>query len=117
MGRMKVGALAGLILGVLDGASAWLSPAARPTFSVIVLIASVKGLATGLIVGWLAMRIERAGAVIALGGLVGATLSLAAAIPSGAYLEVVGPGLVIGILVGALVARMSAPSRASGPAQ
>lgn len=97
--------LSGLILGLIDGLSAYFIPEARDMLTTIVVSATAKGLLTGLLVSLVSRRIEGTGANVLTGGAIGALLSLLAAIPTGTYVEIIVPGVIIGVLVGYIVSK------------
>ena len=105
MGKLPLGLIAGLGLGFLDGVSAMLNPDAVPMLGVIIISATVKGLLTGGAVGLVARKLEGLWQNIAAGAAIGAILSVLAAIPSGSYVEIVAPGIVVGLLAGLIVAK------------
>jgi hypothetical protein len=101
-----LGLTVGAILGLLDGASAWFSPEARPLMVTIVVGSTLKGLATGLIAGLVARW--RRSLAIGIGAGLGAgfVLSwLAARGQTGHYLEIVLPGMLVGALTGFVTQR------------
>jgi hypothetical protein len=118
MNKLVVGLLFGLILGAIDGATAWFTPEVRSMMASIMVGSSIKGMVVGLLSGWFARRVRST----KLGIIVGAALGLffaflVAAMPSENgkhyYLEIMLPGFVIGGIIGFLTQRMGAP----GPAQ
>jgi THAP4-like, heme-binding beta-barrel domain len=117
MSKPVLGLTVGAILGFLDGASAWLSPEARPLMLTIVVGSTLKGLATGLIAGLVARWRRSMAFGIGAGLLAGVVLSSLAAIgQEGHYLEIVLPGMLVGALTGFVTQRypqLPAPNRAA----
>lgn len=105
MKRVPLGLIAGAVLGLLDGLSAFLIPEARGMMTEITAWGTAKGLVTGLLVGIIACRVVGAGKNVLAGGAVGAVLSLLAAISTGSYVEIVPSGIVIGLLAGLIVSK------------
>lgn len=105
MNKILLGALAGIILGLLDGLSAFFIPEAANMMTEIIIGSTVKGLIGGIIIGFTAKKIASILNVTLLGGLVGIVLSVLAAIPSGAYAEILVPGTIVGLLTGAITAK------------
>jgi hypothetical protein len=106
MSKPVLGLTVGAILGFLDGASAWFSPAARPMMVAIVVGSTLKGLATGLIAGLVARRRRSMALGIGAGLVAGFVLSSLAAVGQhGHYLEIVLPGMLVGALTGFVTQR------------
>ena len=105
MSKSVVGLLVGLGLGFLDGASAVFNPDAQSMLTIIIVSATVKGGVTGLATAWLASRVTGTFQKAAIGGGVGLLLSILAAVPAGTYVEVIVPGILIGVIVGVAVAK------------
>jgi hypothetical protein len=105
MNKIILGALAGIVLGLLDGLSAFFIPEAANMMTEIIIGSTIKGLIGGIILGFIAKKITPILNVTLLGGLVGIVLSILAAIPSGAYVEILVPGTIVGLLTGAITAK------------
>ncbi len=105
MKKLPLGLLSGTVLGLLDGLSAFFIPEALEMIGMIITSATIKGVITGLCIGLIARKVDGIGKNILLGGGVSAVLSILAAVPSGAYIEILVPGVIIGVLVGFLVAK------------
>ena len=114
MNRILVGLLFGLVLGAMDGATAWFYPEARSMMASILVGSSVKGMIVGVLSGWFARKVQSTtwGVVVGSGlGLLFAFLVAAmdAAKGSPHYLEIMLPGFVVGAIVGFLTQRMGTP--------
>lgn len=105
MKRVPLGLIAGAVLGLLDGLSAFLVPEAQGMMAEIIVWGTAKGLVTGLLVGVIACKVKGVGKNALAGGAVGAVLSLLAAISTGSYVEIVPPGIVVGLLAGLIVSK------------
>lgn len=106
MRRPVVGVVAGAILGLIDGLSAWFYPEARSMMMAIVLGSTVKGILTGLAVGLVAKWKQSLPLGIAAGALVGFVLSSVVALGQPAnYWEIVLPGMLVGVICGLLCQR------------
>ena len=103
--KLRIGLAAGLILGLLDGLSTWFAPEVPSTIGLIVVSATLKGVVNGGLLAVVSRWIERPVWLVVAGGLLGLVLSALAAIPSGSYIEVIIPGVVVGLLIGAIIAR------------
>jgi len=122
MNKIVVGLLFGLILGAIDGATAWFYPEARPMLASILVGSSIKGMIVGLLSGWFARKVQSTvwGVVVGSGlGLLFAFIVAAMDASKGQshYLEIMLPGFVVGAIVGFLTQRIGAPSAARGEAQ
>jgi hypothetical protein len=106
MTRPLLGVVAGGILGVIDGMSAWFYPDARSMMVTIILGSTVKGVLTGLAVGLVAKWKQSLPLGISAGALVGFVLSSLVAMGQPAqYWEIVLPGMLVGAIAGVLCHR------------
>ena len=114
MSKPAIGVAVGLVLGMLDGASAWFSPEARPMMLVIVIASTIKGVITGLLAGLIARRSSSVLIGVLSGLFIGFVLSAIAAIgQADHYWEIVLPGMLVGAIVGFVTQRYpAAPNRA-----
>ena len=116
MNKILVGLLFGLVLGALDGATAWFTPEVRPLIGSILVGSSIKGMLVGLVCGWFGRKVQSVKWGIVLGALIGLFLAfLVAAMPSETgkhyYLEIMLPGFVVGAIIGFLTQRIGTPAR------
>src|SRR5688572_3075399 len=119
MRKPVLGLVVGGVLGVLDGLSAWFSPAARSFMGPIVIGSTIKGLITGVIVGYVAQRTNSMMTGVVTGLVAGLALSFLAATMSQApggphYFEIMLPGAIVGVIVGVIAQRYGStttPSR------
>jgi hypothetical protein len=107
MKKPVVGLVAGLILGLIDGATAWFTPAVRDFMAGILMGSSFKGMIVGLVSGWFALKVKSVPKGIMLGAALGLLFAyLVAAAPSETgehyYLEIMLPGFITGGLIGFL---------------
>ncbi len=122
MNKIVVGLLAGLILGAMDGATAWFYPEVRTMLGGIMVGSSIKGMIVGLLSGWFARKVQSTGWGITVGsalGLLFAFLVAAMNTVNGKhpYLEIMLPGFVVGAIVGFLTQKMGAPGPVKKGAQ
>jgi len=116
--KPMVGLVAGAILGVIDGATAWFTPAVRSEMTGILMGSSVKGMAVGIICGFIARKVHSTAVGLAAGagfGLLFAYLVALMPEPDGThyYVQIMVPGFVLGALIGFLTQRMgTAPAKA-----
>ena len=100
MKKLSLGLLSGLILGLMDGLSAFFIPEAASMMTEIIIGSTIKGLIGGLIAAVIAKRSSSVWATTLLSGFSGMILSALAAIPSGSYMEIIVPGTIVGLLTG-----------------
>jgi hypothetical protein len=118
MNKPLVGVIAGAVLGLIDGATAWFTPAVRSEMGTILMGSSVKGMAVGIICGLIARKVRSTTVGLAAGagfGLLFAYLVAMMPEPDGThyYLQIMVPGFVLGALTGFLTQRMGvAPAKA-----
>jgi hypothetical protein len=101
MNRIAVGVLAGGVLGILDGLTAWFYPEVRSQLAGIVIGSTVKGLVAGAIIGLFARKVSSLGWTLVFGTFVGALFAFLVAHMGGKYyLEIVLPGSLVGLFTG-----------------
>lgn len=105
MKKIPLGAVAGTILGMLDGLSAFFIPEAAGMMTEIIIGSTIKGLVNGLIAGVIAKRSPSILMTTIWSGLTGVILSTLSAVPSGAYVEIIVPGTIVGLLSGFVTAK------------
>jgi hypothetical protein len=101
MSKLWFGVLVGAGLGILDGLTAWFTPAVRSQVAQIVVGSMIKGAIAGAIAGWFARRVNS----VPLGILVGLTAGMilaygVAAMQHGYYFEIMLPGSLVGAIAG-----------------
>ena len=106
MTKPVVGILAGGVLGVIDGLSAWFYPEARLMMVPIIVGSTLKGLLTGLSAGLVAKWKQSLMLGVAAGAGVGFVLSSIVAVGQPAnYWEIVMPGMLVGVISGIICQR------------
>jgi hypothetical protein len=124
MSKPVLGLVLGGVLGVFDGLSALISapndPAIKAGIVGIVIGSTVKGLLTGVLIGWYAKRTNALGKAIVFGLAVGLALAFCvslmqvAAGQPGYYWQIMLPGAILGVIVG--YATFRSPASAPAPA-
>ena len=110
MKKPLFGMLLGGLLGIPDGLSALVSAGDDPNIRAgivgIVIGSTVKGILTGLLIGWFAKRTKSLGAAIVFGLAVGLALAFCVSLAqkmSGQpayYWQIMLPGGILGVIVG-----------------
>ncbi len=107
MNKQLVGIVAGALLGIVDGATAWFTPAARSAIVGILVGSPVKGMLVGLASGYFARKVKSIPWGIAFGAVLGLILAWAVASmpqPDGEhyYLQIMTPGCLVCAIIGFL---------------
>ena len=110
MSKPMLGLVLGGILGVFDGLSALISapndPAVKAGIVGIVIGSTVKGLLTGVLIGWFARRTQSLPLAIVFGLAVGVTLAYLVCLLQKLggqppyYWQIMLPGGILGVIVG-----------------
>lgn len=114
MNKLWVGLIFGILLGAVDGATAWFYPETRPVLASIMVGSSFKGMLVGLLSGWFARKVHSTGWGIAVGSALGLLFAFLVAVMDASkgkshYLEIMLPGFVVGAIVGFLTQKMGDP--------
>ena len=101
MSKPVLGLVLGGILGVLDGLSALISaPETAPIIMSIVAGSTFKGLAVGLIVGYIAKKKQSLAVGLLAGLAFGAFTAWLVTLSEPYFWEIILPGSVLGVIVG-----------------
>jgi len=96
-----LGLALGGFLGIFDGLTALISaPEVAPQIGSIVVGSTIKGLVTGLLIGFFARKVSSLPLGIVFGLAVGAFLAFLIALGNKYYLEMMLPGATLGLIVG-----------------
>lgn len=119
MNKPMLGLAAGAALGLLDGATAWFTPAVRPYMMTILIGSTFKGLVVGLAAGFFARKVQSVPLGV-LFGLVCAALFAwwVASQPTDGqyyYVEIMVPGAIVGAIVGWMTQRYGSAPAAPAP--
>jgi hypothetical protein len=121
MNKILVGLIVGAVLGVIDGATAWFTPAVRDQMLGIIIGSTFKGVIAGIAAGWYARRVHSVPKGIAFGFIVGLVLAFAVAAmpdPSGNHYwwQIMLPGSILGGVIGWATQRYGRPASSSSGA-
>ncbi len=105
MSKLLLGVLLGGVLGLLDGLSSLFYPEAVPMIKEIVIGSTVKGILTGVAIGYFSKKVQSLALGVVFGLAVGLVLSFLVALipdPQGQhhYFEIMLPGGILGLVVG-----------------
>lgn len=111
MNKPMVGVIAGAVLGAIDGATAWFTPAVRSEMEMIIVGSSIKGVMVGLICGFIARKVRSTAVGLAAGAGFGLLFAFLVALmpePDGShyYVQIIVPGFIVGALTGFLTQRL-----------
>jgi hypothetical protein len=115
MNKILVGLLLGLVLGALDGATAWFYPETRALVGGIMVGSSIKGMIVGVLSGWFARKVQSTGWGIVVGSGLGLLFAYLVAVMDASkgkshYLAIMIPGFVVGAIIGFLTQRTGTPA-------
>jgi hypothetical protein len=112
MNKIVLGLLLGGILGILDGLTAWFTPAVRAGIVGIVMGSMFKGLVAGVLIGVFARKVRSLSLGIIFGLAVGAFFAwIIAFLQHGYYFQIMLPGAMVGLIVGYATQKYGAENR------
>jgi hypothetical protein len=121
--KPMLGLVLGGVLGVFDGLSALVSapndPAIKAGIVGIVIGSTVKGILTGLLIGWFAKRTQSLGTAIVFGLAVGLALAFCVSLAQkmagqpAYYWQIMLPGGILGVIVGYATFTQGRPATAT----
>lgn len=106
MKRVGFAVILGAILGALDGATAWFTPAVRDQIGTIIMLSSLKSVIVGLAIGIFAGFVKNRGVVVLFGLAMGLLLAYLVAMNPDPktgeyyYAQIMIPGGLVGLLIG-----------------
>jgi hypothetical protein len=122
MSKPMLGLVLGGVLGVFDGLSALVSapndPAVKAGIVGIVIGSTIKGVITGVLIGWFAKRTQSLGIAIVFGLAVGVALAYLVCLLQKLggqppyYWQIMLPGGILGVIVGYATFTSGSGSRA-----
>jgi uncharacterized membrane protein YeaQ/YmgE (transglycosylase-associated protein family) len=111
MNKILAGLIFGLVLGAVDGATAWFYPEARSMLGAIMVGSSLKGMVVGILCGWFARKVQSTKWGIVVGCVLGLAFAFFVAASNSvdgqhAYVEIMLPGFVVGAITGFLTQKV-----------
>jgi len=102
LSKPMLGLVIGGTLGLLDGLSGFLEPSLAPVMSSVITFSMLKGLLSGLAIGFFSQRVRSMPLGIFAGMVFAAILSLLVILRAGMGLfwDIMLPGMLLGLIVG-----------------
>ena len=100
--KPMLGLAVGGTLGLLDGLSGFLEPSLAPVMSSVITFSLLKGLVSGIAIGYVSQRFHSMFVGICAGIGIASTLSLLVILRAGMALfwDIMLPGMLLGVVVG-----------------
>jgi len=100
--KPMLGLAVGGTLGLLDGLSGFLEPALAPVMTSVITFSLLKGLVSGIAIGYVSQRFHSMLVGIVAGFGIAAALSLIVILHAGMALfwDIMLPGMLLGVVVG-----------------
>jgi hypothetical protein len=97
-----LGLAVGGTLGLLDGLSGFFEPSLAPLMTSVITFSLLKGLASGLAIGYVSQRVHSLAVGVLAGLAISALLSLLVVWHAGMTLfwDIMLPGMLLGVIVG-----------------
>jgi len=113
--KPMLGLAVGGTLGLLDGLSGFLEPSLAPLMGSVITFSLLKGLASGVSIGYFSKRVHSMPLGILVGVVIAAALSMLLILKAGIALfwDIVLPGMLLGVIVGFATQRFGRPPAVS----
>ena len=113
--KPMLGLAVGGTLGLLDGLSGFFEPSLAPLMGSVITFSLLKGLASGVAIGYFSKRVDSMPLGILAGVVIAATLSMLLILKAGIALfwDIILPGMLLGVIVGFATQRFGKPPAAS----
>jgi hypothetical protein len=100
--KPMLGLVIGGTLGLMDGLSGFLEPSLAPVMGQVITFSLLKGLVTGIAIGYLSQRVYSIPLGILAGIAIGFVLSFLVVLQAGMsfFWDIVLPGMLLGLIVG-----------------
>ncbi len=115
--KPMLGLVTGGALGLLDGLSGFLEPSLAPAMGSVITFSMLKGLISGLAIGFFSQRVRSMPLGLFAGLVIAALLSLLVILKAGMGLfwDVMLPGMLLGLIVGFATQKFGRRVEASAP--
>ena len=102
LSKPMLGLITGGTLGLLDGLSGFLEPSLAPVMTSVITFSMLKGLLSGLAIGFFSQRVRSMPLGLFAGIVIAAILSLLVILRAGMGLfwDIMLPGMLLGLIVG-----------------
>jgi hypothetical protein len=113
--KPMLGLAVGGTLGLLDGISGFLEPSLAPLMGSVITFSLLKGLASGVSIGYFSKRVHSMPLGILAGVVIAAVLSMLLILEAGIALfwDIILPGMLLGVIVGFATQRFGRPPAVS----
>lgn len=109
-----LGLAIGGTLGLLDGLSGFFEPSLAPLMTSVITFSLLKGLVSGIAIGYVSQRVHSLAIGLLAGLAIGAFLSLLVIWHAGmTLLDILLPGMLLGVIVGFCTQKFGKPSSAA----
>lgn len=100
--KPMLGLAVGGTLGLLDGLSGFLEPSLAPLMGSVITFSLLKGLASGVSIGYFSKRVHSMPLGILVGVVIASAFSMLLILKAGIALfwDIVLPGMLLGVIVG-----------------
>jgi len=114
-----LGLVIGGTLGLMDGLSGFFEPSLAPVMGQVITFSLLKGLVTGIAIGYLSHRVSSIPLGIVAGIAIGFVFSLLVVLQAGMALfwDIVLPGMLLGLIVGFATQKFGKKSEAASQRQ
>jgi hypothetical protein len=116
--KPMLGLAVGGTLGLLDGLSGFLEPSLAPLMTSVITFSLLKGLVSGAVIGYFSKRVHSMPLGILAGVLIAAAFSMLLILKAGMalFLDIMLPGMLLGVIVGFATQRFGKQAADSRPA-
>jgi hypothetical protein len=116
--KPMLGLAVGGTLGLLDGLSGFLEPSLAPLMTSVITFSLLKGLVSGVTIGYFSKRVHSMLLGILAGVVIAAVFSMVLILKAGLALfwDIMLPGMLLGIIVGFATQRFGKQTASTGTA-
>lgn len=116
--KPMLGLAVGGTLGLMDGLSGFLEPSLAPLMTSVITFSLLKGLVSGVAIGYFSKKVHSMPLGILAGVLIAAAFSMLLILKAGMalFLDIMLPGMLLGVIVGFATQRFGKQAADSRPA-